>query len=423
MAGQQAESKAARDTGHAARALSLDDARERILAQLTPIAMTERVAIRRALDRVLAEHVVSRLNVPAHTNSAMDGYAVRAADLPASGQIALRLVGDAFAGKPFAGEVHVGECVRIMTGGVVPRGADTIVIQEDVQRQGGEVVIGAGHRAGQHVRKAGEDLAAGATVLAAGRRVTAADLGLFASLGIGEVNVRRRLRVAFLSTGDELRSLGEPLGEGDVYDSNRYTLYGMLTHFGADILDLGVVPDSPGALRAAFERAGADADVVITSGGVSVGAADHVRDVLAEVGEVGFWKVNMKPGKPIAFGRLHGGATFFGLPGNPVSAMVTYYQLVQPALDYLAGAQPRVPVVMMARAGEDLRKSSGRREFQRGRLEWDEDDEPVVYSAAPQGSGILRSMSLADCFIVLSENSGPVKAGERVRVELFAGLT
>lgn len=402
--------------------LSLAEARARILAQLTPLVTIERVALRQALGRVLGEHVVSSVMVPAHTNSAMDGYAVRAADLPDSGEVSLHLIGTAFAGHPFSGELGSGECVQIMTGGVLPQGADTIVIQEDVQREAEAVRIGTGHRAGQHVRQAGEDLAVGARALAAGRRLTAADLGLIASLGVAEVGVYRALRVAFFSTGDELRSLGERLGEGDIYDSNRYTLYGMLTRFGADILDLGVVRDEPSALRDAFEHAGSEADAVITSGGVSVGAADHVRDVLDAVGEVGFWKVNMKPGKPIAFGRLAGGAAFFGLPGNPVSAMVTYYQVVQPALDYLAGADARLSLAFESRTTERLHKRVGRREFQRGVLEVDANGELSVRSAAPQGAGILRSMSIANCFIVLAEDRGPVQPGERVRVEPFAGL-
>lgn len=405
-----------------ARPLPLEAARARILEALTPVATLERVALRAALDRVLGEDVVATLAVPAYTNSAMDGYALRASDLPTAGEAWLRAVGDAFAGHPFAGAVGSGECVRIMTGAVLPEGADTVVIQEDVAIDRGQVRIGTGHRAGQHVRRAGEDLAVGATVLRAGRRVQAADLGLLASIGRVEVAVRRRLRVAFFSTGDELRSLGEPLGAGEIYDSNRYTLYGMLTRFGADVLDLGVVRDEPAALRAAFERAGADADVVMTSGGVSVGAADFVRDVLRQAGEIGFWRVNMKPGKPIAFGRLNGGAAFFGLPGNPVSAMVTYYQIVQPALDRLAGAEPRLPLALRVPTRDALRKSSHRREFQRGCLERDAAGRLTVRSAAPQGSGILRSMSLADCFIVLPEDVNAVEAGTPVRVEPFAGL-
>lgn len=400
---------------------SLEDARARMLAQLAPVAMVERVALRDALDRVLGADVVSGVAVPASTNSAMDGYAVRGADLPATGKASLRVIGESFAGHPFAGAVGAGECVRIMTGAVMPRAADTVVIQEDVERDGDMARIGTGHRVGQHVRQAGEDIAAGATVLTAGRRIRVADIGLLASIGWVEVPVRRRLRVAFFSTGDELRSLGEPLGEGEIHDSNRYTLYGMLHHFGADTLDLGVVRDEPDALRETFQRAGADADVVITSGGVSVGAADFVRGVLAEVGEIGFWKVNMKPGKPIAFGHLNGGATFFGLPGNPVSAMVTFYQVVRPALDRLAGAAPREPLALMVRATGALKKGSSRREFQRGILETGADGELGVRSAAPQGSGILHSMSRANCFIVLPEDSGPIEAGQRVRVEPFDG--
>ncbi len=404
------------------RGLTLEQARERIIADLAPVTTVEQLALRQALGRVLARDVISTIDVPAHTNSAMDGYAVRSEDLPAEGGTTLRVIGDAFAGHPFAGEVAAGQSVRIMTGGVMPRGTDTVVIQEDVTRTGDQVRIGTGHRRGQHVRQAGEDLAVGAEVLAAGRRLTPADLGLIASLGMAEVAVRRTLRVAFFSTGDELRSLGEPLGEGDIYDSNRYTLHGMLTRFGADILDLGVVRDEPAALREAFERAGRDADVVMTSGGVSVGAADHVKDVLADVGKVGFWKINMKPGKPIAFGRINGGAAFFGLPGNPVSAMVTYYQVVQPALDYLAGATPRPALALKARTCVAIRKTHARREFQRGWLETDTGGNLTVRPAAPQGSGILRSMSLANCFIVLPEDSRTLDAGQWVRVEPFAAF-
>ena len=405
--------------GHRGRPQSLEDARARMLVQLEPVTMLERVAVRDALDRVLGADVVSPVAVPAHTNSAMDGYAVRGTDLPADGKAHLRMIGQSFAGHPFAGTVGAGECVRIMTGAVMPRASDTVVIQEDVERDGDTVRIGTGHRVGQHVRQAGEDIAQGATVLAAGRRIRVADVGLLASIGQVEVPVRRRLRVAFFSTGDELRSLGEPLGEGEIYDSNRYTLYGMLRHFGADTLDLGVVRDEPQALRAAFERAGAEADVVITSGGVSVGAADYIREVLAAVGEIGFWKVNMKPGKPIAFGRLHAGATFFGLPGNPVSAMVPFHQVVLPALDRLAGAAPRTPLALMVRASTALKKGSNRREFQRGYLETGADGALRVRSAAAQGSGILHSMSRANCFIVLPEDGGPVEAGQMVRVEPF----
>jgi len=417
---KQERAEVANDKGIKSRALSLDDARARILAQLAPVALLEQVPLRAALGRILGAGVTARLDVPAHTNSAMDGYAVRAADLPAAGEAALHLVGESFAGHPFAGEVGPGQCARIMTGAVLPRGTDTVVMQEDVVAAGAQVRVGAGHRRGQHVRHAGEDLAAGATVLAAGRRVGAADLGLLASIGVAEVTVRRRLRVAFFSTGDELRSVGEPLGEGDIYDSNRYTLYGLLTRFGAEVFDLGVVRDEPAALREAFAHAGAAADVVLTSGGVSVGAADHVRDVLAEVGEVDFWKINMKPGKPVAFGRLRAGATFFGLPGNPVSAMVTFLQVVRPVLEHLAGAEARPPLVLTARAGEALAKGGNRREFQRGLLSNGDDGELVVRAAAPQGSGILRSMSFANCFIVLPEEGGPVAVGDRVRVEPFA---
>lgn len=402
--------------------LTVEAARARVLADLPTVSAVERVPVRRALDRVLGADVIARVAVPAHTNSAMDGYALRGADLPRGGMTRLRVIGQSFAGHPFSGALGPGQCVRIMTGAVMPTGADTVVIQEDVTREADEVRIGAGHRVGQHVRAAGEDLAAGSSALARGQRVGPAELGLIASLGIAEVEVYRRLRVAFFSTGDELRSLGEPLGSGDIYDSNRYTLHGMLRRMGAETLDLGVVRDAPEALGRALETAAAAADVVITTGGVSVGAADHVRSVLAEVGQIDFWKVNMKPGKPLAYGRLAGQTVFFGLPGNPVSTMVTFYQFVQPALDQMAGGRARLPLALMARSGVRIDKRHDRREFQRGCLGHEGDGALTVRPAAPQGSGILRSMSLADCFIVIPEAVHVVEAGALVRVELFAGL-
>ena len=320
--------------------LSCEVALQRLLAAITPLQDSERVNLRAALGRVLRHAISAPVAVPAHTNSAMDGYAINASDIPTQGLNQLRVIGVALAGKPFNGTLGAREAVRIMTGAVVPEGADTIVLQEQASETAGEVTIDARHRRGQHVRLAGEDLAVGSTVLAAGRRLSPADLGLIASLGIGEVTVIRRVRVAFFSTGDELRSLGEPLGRGDIYDSNRYTLFGMLAELGVDAVDLGVVGDNPAALSAAFSSAAEMADVVITSGGVSVGEADYTKAVLGELGEVRFWKVAMKPGRPLAFGRL-GRASFFGLPGNPVSVMVTFYLFVQPALEKLMGTTPR----------------------------------------------------------------------------------
>lgn len=402
--------------------LRIAEALARILASLKPSAARERIALQAALDRILAADIVAPADIPACASSAMDGYAVCGTDLPATGNREFRVIGSALAGHPYSGQVETGTCVRITTGGTLPRGADTVVIQEDATPCGPHVRIAAGHRVGQHVRAAGENIAAGATVLRAGRRLAPADLGLLASLGMMEVEVYCRLRVALFSTGDELRLPDEPLGAGDIYDSNRYALHGALSRLGAQVLDFGIVRDTPAALRAALQHAAAMADAVITSGGVSVGAADHVKAVLAQTGRIGFWKVRMKPGRPIAFGRLDSGSAFFGLPGNPVAALVTYYRIVQPALEFLSGAEPRPPLVLTVPTRDALAKTPGRCEFYRGCLEPDADGVLGVRLAAAQGSAVLRSMSVANCFIVLPEDCGPVAAGAPVRVEPFAAF-
>lgn len=408
--------------GHAGPALKLAEALERILAQTRPVAGEEMLAVRSALGRVLAADVVSGMNVPSHTNSAMDGYALDGADLAADGETRLAVVGTAAAGRPYDGEVSAGECVRIMTGASLPPGTDTVVMQENVVREGDTAVIGAGQTAGQHVRQAGEDIAAGEVALAAGTRLMPAELGMIASLGIGEVRVRRRPRVAFFSTGDELRPVGQPLAPGQIYDSNRYTIHGMLTRLGVETIDMGIVPDEREAVERAFANAADLADAVVTSGGVSVGDADYVTETLERTGSVGFWKVAMKPGRPLAFGHI-GDALFFGLPGNPVSAMATFYQLVWPALEALAGMpDPGPPLTVSAVAAEPLRKKPGRREFQRGCLDRTEDGRLAVRPAGRQGSGVLSSMGVADCFIVLPEDTGPIAAGDEVAVQPFAAF-
>ncbi|ROR32318.1 gephyrin-like molybdotransferase Glp [Inmirania thermothiophila] len=401
--------------------LPVEEARRRILEQVTPVTTVERVALRDALGRVAARDILSPIDVPAHTNSAMDGYAVRGADLPAEGERALRVVGTALAGAPFDGVVGPGEAVRIMTGAVMPEGADTVVMQEAVRREGETVILGPGHEPGENVRHAGEDLARGGVVIGAGTVFRPAELGVAASVGLAEVPVLRRVRVAFFSTGDELRGIGEPLGLGDVYDSNRYSLYGMLRRLGVELLDLGVIRDDPEAMREAFSEAAAQADVVITSGGVSVGEADYVKQTLDALGEVRMWRIAMKPGKPLAFGRL-GGAWFFGLPGNPVSVMVTFYQFVQPALWRMAGARVTRPPELRVPCVSRLRKGRGRTEFQRGILETDAEGRWVVRSTGPQGSGILSSMAAANCFIVLPAGSEGVEPGDEVTVQPFHGL-
>jgi molybdopterin molybdotransferase len=372
----------------------------------------------------LAADVISPVDVPGHDNSAMDGYALRFADLAPSGESLLERVGEAYAGKPSTAVVGPGQCVRIFTGGVMPAGSDTVVMQERAREDadGVHIASGAVAKAGQNRRFAGEDLKAGQAVFATGQRIRPAELGMIASLGIGEVAVYRKLRVAFFSTGDELKSIGTPLAAGEIYDSNRYTLYGMLRRLHCDVLDMGVVPDVPDLLEAAFREAAANADVVITSGGVSVGEADFVKQLLDQLGEVLFWKIAMKPGRPLAYGKL-GNAHFFGLPGNPVSVMVTFYQFVRDALLVLQGQREIMPLPMFkVPLATPIRKAPGRTEFQRGILAGDAATGYTVRVTGEQGSGILSSMSRANCFIVLPADTGNVAAGELVDVQWLEGM-
>jgi molybdopterin molybdotransferase len=402
--------------GYDPDALHVDKAREAMRACISPVTDTETLPVRDALGRILAQEIVPTINVPSHDNSAMDGYAVRFADLDRP----LKEIGTALAGKPFNGKLSEGECVRIMTGGVMPAGADTVVIQEVVQREGALIRVPPGQKRAQNVRYAGEDLKVGVAVLSHGNFIRPAELGLIASLGIGEVRVLRKLRVAFFSTGDELASIGTTLKEGEVYDSNRYTLHGMLSRLGVEITDLGVVRDDPRQLEQMFKKAAA-ADAVITTGGVSVGEADFVKQLMARLGEVLFWKIAMRPGRPMAFGKI-GGATLFGLPGNPVAVMVTFYQLVRDALLHLSGRRDDYAIpLLQAIAGQNMRKVPGRTEYQRGVLYRDQGGWKVK-TTGQQGSGVLRSMSKANCFIVLEHERGNIAAGEQVSVQLFEGL-
>jgi molybdopterin molybdotransferase len=401
--------------GYDADALHVDKARAAILACITPISQTESVALRDALGRVLAQQIVPAINVPAHDNSAMDGYAVRFADL----EKPLREIGTALAGKPFSGKVGDGECVRIMTGAVMPDGTDTVVIQEVVTKQGERIVVPRGQKRAQNVRYAGEDLQQGKPVLGNGKLLRPAELGLIASLGIGEVKVKRRLRVALFATGDELASIGAPLKDGEVYDSNRYTVHGMLSRLGVEIVDLGVVRDDPAKLEAAFRKA-SSADAIITTGGVSVGEADFIKQMMAKLGEVLFWKIAMRPGRPMAFGKI-GGSYLFGLPGNPVAVMVTFYAFVRDALLHLAGRTDEAFPLLQAKSSVSLRKVPGRTEYQRGVVQ-QVDGEWRVRTTGQQGSGVLRSMSEANCFIILEHERGNVQAGEAVSVQMMEGL-
>jgi len=409
-------------------ALHVAEAQRLICERVAPLAATERLPLLAALDRVLAEDIISPINVPAYDNSAMDGYALRGADLPAEGAapVVLNTIGVAYAGRPFAQAPQPRECVRIMTGAAIPPGCDSVIPQELAAAiDGDQVTIAHGAiRPGANLRRAGEDLKAGGTAIAQGKIIRPADLGLVASLGIAEVTVRRKLRVAFFSTGDELRSVGECLDEGCVYDSNRYTIFGMLARLGCEVIDMGVVRDDPAALEAALRTACKTADAIITSGGVSEGAADYTRDIMAVLGQVDFWKLAMRPGRPLAFGKVQAdgdAAWLFGLPGNPVAVMVSFYMFARPALLRMMGAQAKQPA-MQARAAEAIRKRPGRTEYQRGIISTGANGEPQVRLTGAQGSGILSSMTEANCIVVLHHEQANVAAGQMVDVLLFDGL-
>lgn len=403
----------------AAGLLSVDAALQQMLARLQPQLAVEFVPLAAAHGRVSASDIHSPLAVPPFDNSAMDGYALRSGEWQA-GQ-PLPVAGRALAGAPFTGEVPPGSCLRIMTGAPVPPGLDVVVMQEQVELVAGGVLINAHIKPGQNIRRTGEDIGKGQVVITAGQRLTSRDLLLLASLGIAQLAVNRRLKVALLSSGDELRPLGSALLAGEIYDSNRYGLAAMLHQLGCDCLDLGVIADDPAALRQALLHADAEADVVISSGGVSVGEADYTREVLAELGQVGFWQVAMKPGKPFAFGRL-ANSWFFGLPGNPVSAMVTFYQLVQPALRQLAGEPWQPALRLQARASEALRGPRDRTDFQRGIASTDDSGQLQVRLAGSQGSAMGSSLSQANCFIILEPPRSTIAAGEMVTIELFGAI-
>ena len=401
--------------------VSPDEALDRILNDVVPVQGMEKVELRTSIGRVLAQAIRSNINVPSHDNSAMDGYAVRGVDIPESGARELNIIGTIFAGKPLNKIIEPGTCARIMTGGVMPEGADTVIIQERTEQHGNLVKIGNDTRPGDNVRFAGEDIKTGDTILHKGVWLTPADIGLIASLGIGEVMVSRKPRVAFFSTGDELQSIGESLAPGNVFDSNRYTLYGMLSRLGVEIIDMGVIRDVKDDIATAFNQAASYADVVITSGGVSVGEADYIKEILGTLGTVNFWKVAIKPGRPLAFGKLHN-TYFFGLPGNPVSVMVTFYQFVQPAIHKLMGSGHIESLTVRAVCGSKLKKRAGRVEYQRGILNRDKSGRLVVEKTGAQGSGILSSMSQANCFIILPMDSEGIHPGAEVEVQPFFGL-
>jgi molybdopterin molybdotransferase len=420
---------ASRVGGYDPSSLSVAHARE-FIARLVPQVQTvEMLTLRATLGRVLARDIVSTLDVPAHDNSAMDGYALRGAELMPDTHTTLKIVGSSFAGQHYHGVAAPGQCIRIMTGAVMPQGLDTVIPQEFVERHGEHIVVPCGAVSpGDNRRRAGEDLAKGETVLSAGRVLRPADLGLLASMGLAEIPVLRRLRVAFFSTGDELRSVGQPLDTGCVYDSNRYTLGAMLARIGVEPIDMGVVRDDPVALAATLRAAARDADAVLTSGGVSVGEADHTKAVMAEVGEVLFWQIAMRPGRPMAIGRIAADsgadkpAILFGLPGNPVAVMVTFYALVRDALLKMSGAASQPMPMLRAQCSQAIRKKPGRTEYQRGIVTRSDGGGWQVRITGSQGSGILRSMSEANGLVVLHQEQADVAVGQMVDVLPFDGL-
>ena len=400
--------------------MPLETALTQMLDRLSPLHDVETLPLAHCFGRIAARDIVSPLNVPGFDNSAMDGYAVRLADLQ-TGQV-LPVAGKAFAGQPFDGEWPAGTCVRIMTGAPVPAGCDAVVMQEETEQTADGVRYTASVRAGQNIRRTGEDIALDATVFAAGQKLTVGELPVLASLGIADIEVIRQVRVALFSTGDELQLPGQPLQDGQIYDTNRLAVHLMLEQLGCEVINLGIIPDDPEKLRAAFIEADNAADVVISSGGVSVGEADYTKTILEELGEIAFWKLAIKPGKPFAFGKLKH-SWFCGLPGNPVSAALTFYQLVIPLLAKLSGnrASP-LPVRQRVRAATRLKKSPGRLDFQRGILTRNAEGELEVSTTGHQGSHIFSSFSQGNCFIVLERERGNVEAGEWVEVERFNHL-
>ncbi|WP_058913916.1 molybdopterin molybdotransferase MoeA [Entomohabitans teleogrylli] len=400
--------------------IPLESALEQMLSRISPLTESQTVPLLAGFGRITALNITSPLDVPGFDNSAMDGYAVRMADVAAGKP--LPLAGKAFAGQPFHGDWPTGTCIRIMTGAPVPAGCEAVVMQEQTETVAEGIRFSAGIKPGQNIRRRGEDIRCGATVLEAGQRLTVGELPLLASLGIADVPVTRKVRVALFSTGDELQLPGQPLAEGQIYDTNRLTVHLMLEQLGCEVINLGIIRDNPDALRAAFAQADSQADVVISSGGVSVGEADYTKQILDEVGEIAFWKLAIKPGKPFAFGRLKN-SWFCGLPGNPVSAALTFYQLVQPLLAKLSGQRaPALPLRQKARAAVTFKKTPGRLDFQRGILRTGHDGVPEVISTGHQGSHIFSSFSQGNCFVVLERERGKVEAGEWVDVEPFNHL-
>ncbi|APC10879.1 MULTISPECIES: molybdopterin molybdotransferase MoeA [Providencia] len=405
------------DQCHTNDLISLELALEKLLSNTKTVTGTEIIPLTSSAQRIIATDLISPINVPPFDNSAMDGYGLCFADW--DGKTPLPVAGKSFAGKPMEGELKAGCCIRIMTGAPIPQGVDTVVMQESTEQTEQGIIFTQPIKKGSNIRKAGEDIAQGSAVFPAGTLLTTAQLPLIASLGISDVTVYRRLKVAVFSTGDELQAVGQPLADGQIYDTNRFTVRLMLEKLNCEILDFGVIPDSPEKLKQTFIEADQQADLVISSGGVSVGEADYTKQILDELGSIGFWKLAIKPGKPFAFGKLSS-SWFCGLPGNPVSAALTFYQLVQPLIARLSGhSQWCTPLRFKVPVTTPLKKTPGRLDFQRGILTADEQGQLHVATTGHQGSHVFSSFSLANCFIVLERERGRVEAGEMVEVEMF----
>ncbi len=400
--------------------LSFEQALNNILLATSTLLPKEIISLVNANTRILAESVYSPINVPPFDNAAMDGYGIRFDDWLKNQSFIV--AGCALAGQPYKQPLSTQQSIRIMTGAAIPEGVDTIIMQEYVDLIDNRIVINQPIKKGQHIRLAGEDIQQGKQVLAEGCQLGITQLPILASLGIDKVTVYRRLKVAIFSTGDELVSVGSALGNGQLYDTNRFTIKLMLEKLGCQVIDLGIVPDNEEVIRQTLQRADQQADVIISSGGVSVGDADYTKKILSEQGQVYFWKIAMKPGKPFAFGKLER-AWFCGLPGNPVSAAVTFYQLVQPFLMKLSGnSQWQRPKQFKAKAITPLKKVPGRTDFQRGKLSINQHGEWQVSSTGQQGSHIFSAFNLSDCFIVLERERGSVDINEWVTVEPFNAL-
>ena len=392
------------------------EAYQRLMSSIAVKQESQLVAIEDAVGRVLKSDLFSPVNVPPHNNSAMDGYAIKHTDN--ADKVSYENVGSSFAGAPFYGNCENGQCIRIMTGAKMPSCCDTVIMQEQATVDGNMVRFNKAIRPAQNVRMAGEDIAKGDVVLAKGHKIKAVDIGLLASLGVETVEVVKAVTVAVLSTGDELKLPGQVLSDGDIYESNRFALIAMLEKMHVNIIDFGIITDDKQKIRQAFVDANEQADIVISSGGVSVGEADYTKEVLEQLGEIDFWKIAMKPGKPFAFGKLSK-SIFFGLPGNPVSALVTFYKLASKGIEKMQGIEDKPALWLCAELTNNIKKSPGRIDFQRAIYSYNENGQPVVSTTGSQGSGILTSIGKANCFIVLAAEDGPQQTGNKVRVEPF----